>query len=136
MENYHVNLKYYVSQMFSVFVLLQNGYGINHDDKEIALWKALCSSFNILMHELKLMGLAVEQCTDVRVEENASVALVLKNLACNMEDNWIIEMTIFLTTGVPPQQLTTDERKRLTVRSRNFFLLNDTLYHKGADGIC
>ena len=76
--------------MFSVFVLLQNGYGINHDDKEIALWKALCSSFNILMHELKLMGLAVEQCTDVRVEENASVALVLKNLACNMEDNWII----------------------------------------------
>ena len=40
------------------------------------------------MHELKLMGLAVEQCTDMRVEENASVAL--KNLTCNMEDNWII----------------------------------------------
>ena len=44
-------------------------------------------------------------------------------------------MTIFLTTGLPPQQLSTDERKRLAVRSRNFCLLNNNLYHKGADGI-
>ena len=52
-----------------------------------------------------------------------------------MEDNWITEMTIFLTTGLPPQQLSTDERKRLAVCSRNFCLLNNNLYHKGADGI-
>ena len=53
----------------------------------------------------------------------------------DMEHNCITEMTIFLTTGLPPQQLSTDERKRLAVRSRNFCLLNNTLYHKGADGI-
>ena len=29
----------------------------------------------------------------------------------DMEDNWITKMTIFLTTGLPPQQLSTDERK-------------------------
>ena len=51
------------------------------------------------------------------------------------EDGWISEMTIFLTTGLPPEHLSADERKRLAVRSRNFCLLNDTLYHKGADGI-
>ena len=54
----------------------------------------------------------------------------------DMEDSWITEMTIFLTKGLPPKQLSTDERKRLVVRSRNFCLLNNTLYHKGADGIC
>ena len=48
---------------------------------------------------------------------------------------WITEMTIFLTTGLPPDHMSIDERKRLVVRSRNFCLLNDTLYHKGVDGI-
>ena len=51
------------------------------------------------------------------------------------DDVWISEMTIFLTTGLQPEHLPTDERKWLAVRSRNFCLLNDTLYHKGADGI-
>ena len=51
------------------------------------------------------------------------------------EDAWISEMTIFLTIGLPPENLSADERKRLAVRSRNFYFLNDTLYHKGADGI-
>ena len=51
------------------------------------------------------------------------------------EDVWISEMTIFLTTGLPPKHLSADERKRLVVWSRNFCLLNDTLYHKGVDGI-
>ena len=27
------------------------------------------------------------------------------------------------------------EKKRLAVQSQNFYVLNDTLYHKGADGI-
>ena len=51
------------------------------------------------------------------------------------KDAWISEMTIFLTTGLPPEHLSADERKGLAVRSRNFCFLNDTLYHKGADGI-
>ena len=53
----------------------------------------------------------------------------------DMEDSWIIEMTIFITTGLPPQQLSTNERKRLAVRSRNFCIINNTLYHKRVDGI-
>ena len=52
-----------------------------------------------------------------------------------IEDAWILEVTIFLTIGLPPEHISADERKRLVVRSRNFSLLNDILYHKGADGI-
>ena len=51
------------------------------------------------------------------------------------EDTWISEMTIFLSIGIPPEHMSVDQRKRLVVRSRNFCLLNDVLYHKGADGI-
>ena len=51
------------------------------------------------------------------------------------EDEWISEMTIFLSTGIPAEHMSTDERKRIAVRSRNFCLFNDMLYHKGADGI-
>ena len=51
------------------------------------------------------------------------------------DDVWILEMRIFLTKGLPPEHLSADERKQLVVRSRNFCLLNYTLYHKGADGI-
>ena len=46
-----------------------------------------------------------------------------------------MEMTYFLTTGLPPPQLWTDEKKRLSVRSRNFYLVEGVLYHKGSDGI-
>ena len=42
-------------------------------------------------------------------------------------------MTILFTTGIPPKHLSTDER--IVVRSQKIFLLSDTLYHKGADGI-
>ena len=52
-----------------------------------------------------------------------------------LADAWIIEMSIFLTIGLPPEHMSIDERKRLAVQSRNFCLLSDTLYHKGADGI-
>ena len=52
-----------------------------------------------------------------------------------MEDNWITEMTIFLTTELPPQQLSSDERKRLAVHSRNFCILNNNLYRQRADRI-
>ena len=51
------------------------------------------------------------------------------------EDKWLIEMSTFLSTGLPPPQMRTDEKKRLAVRSRNFCLLQDTLYHKGNDSI-
>ena len=46
-------------------------------------------------------------------------------------DAWITEMTIFLTTGLPPDHMSIDERKRLVVRSQKFYILNNTLYHKG-----
>ena len=51
------------------------------------------------------------------------------------EDEWITEMTHFLSTGLPPAHLTLDARKRLVVRRRNICLVSDTLYHKGSDGI-
>ena len=44
-------------------------------------------------------------------------------------------MSIFLSTGLPLEGMPIDERKRLVVQSQNFYLLNYTLYHKGADGI-
>ena len=36
-------------------------------------------------------------------------------------DRWLMEITYFLTTGLPSPQLRTDEKKRLVIRSRNFF---------------
>ena len=49
------------------------------------------------------------------------------------DDAWISEMTMFLTIGLPPEHLSADERKLLAIRSRNFCLLNDTLYHKDVE---
>ena len=46
-----------------------------------------------------------------------------------------MEMTYFLTTGMPLPQLRMDEKKRLVVRSRNFCLVEGILYHKGNDGL-
>ena len=51
------------------------------------------------------------------------------------EDKWIEEMIHFLGTGLPPEYLPLDAKKRLDVRSQNFYLLHDTLYHKGTDNI-
>ena len=51
------------------------------------------------------------------------------------EDKWLMEMSTFLSTGLPPPRMRKDEKKRLAVRSRNFCLLQETLYHKGNDGI-
>ena len=41
----------------------------------------------------------------------------------------------FLSTGLPPEKMDQDKRKRLAVRSCHFCLIQVTLYHKGADGI-
>ena len=46
-----------------------------------------------------------------------------------------MEMSVFLSIGLPPPRIRTDEKKRLAVRSRSFCLVGDTLYHKGSDGI-
>ena len=51
------------------------------------------------------------------------------------EDRWLIEMSTFLSTGFPSPQMQTNQKKRLVVRSRNFCQIQDTLYHKGNDGI-
>ena len=51
------------------------------------------------------------------------------------EDKWLTEMSEFLNTGFPPPRLRTDEKKRLAVRSWNLCMIQDTLYHKGSDGV-
>jgi hypothetical protein len=50
-------------------------------------------------------------------------------------DKWLTDMIYFLSHGLPPEELSKAERKRLGVRSRSFCLMNDTLYHQSADGI-
>jgi hypothetical protein len=50
-------------------------------------------------------------------------------------DKWLTDMMYFLSHGLPPEELSKAERKRLGVRSRSFSLMNDTLYHQSADGI-
>ena len=52
-----------------------------------------------------------------------------------LEDKWITEMSGFLSIGLPPPRMRTDKKKRLAVWSCNFYLVEDTSYHKGTDGI-
>ena len=51
------------------------------------------------------------------------------------EDKWLTDMSEFLSTGLPLPWMRTDEKKRLIVRSRNFCMIQDTLYHKGSDDV-
>ena len=51
------------------------------------------------------------------------------------EDKWLKDMHQFLSIGLRPDKMDRDERKRLAVRSRHFYLIQKTLYHKGADRI-
>jgi hypothetical protein len=50
-------------------------------------------------------------------------------------DKWLTDMVYFLSHGIPPEELTKAERKRLGVRSRAISLLNHNLYHKSTDGV-
>ena len=70
--------------------------------------------------DVELFKVAAELAIDIIVAE---------------EDNWLTDMHQFLSTRLPPEKMDQDERKRLVVRSRNFCLIQDTLYHKGVDGI-
>ena len=54
----------------------------------------------------------------------------LTTMADDKEDEWITEMTHFLSSG-----LSLDARKRLAVQSRNFCLVSGILYQKGSNGI-
>ena len=47
------------------------------------------------------------------------------------DDKWLTNMHQFLSTGLPPEEMNRDERKRLAIQSRHFCILRDTLYHKG-----
>ena len=62
--------------------------------------------------------------------------LRITTIASRTEKNFpyrcMMEMTYFLTTGLPPPQLRMDETKRLLVRSGNFYLVEGVLYHKGS----
>jgi hypothetical protein len=50
-------------------------------------------------------------------------------------EKWLTDIIYFLSHGVPLEELSKAERKRLGVRSRAFSLMNDNLYHKSADGV-
>jgi hypothetical protein len=50
-------------------------------------------------------------------------------------EKWLTDIIYFLSHGVPPEELSKAERKRLGVRSQAFSLMNDSLYHKSADGV-
>ena len=51
------------------------------------------------------------------------------------EDKWLTERSEFLSTCLPPLRMRMDEKKILAVRSRNFCMIQDTLYHKGSNGV-
>ena len=53
----------------------------------------------------------------------------------NFPDRWLMEMTYFLSMGLPLPQLRTDKKKRLAIRSWNFCLIEGVLYHNGSYGI-
>ena len=64
--------------------------------------------------------------------------IIATELAETMEDpegKWLIDMTYFLSIGLPSEGMPRDEKKQLAVKSRNFCLIKDILYHKGADGV-
>mgnify|MGYP007067624783 CR=1 FL=1 len=46
-----------------------------------------------------------------------------------------MEMIVFLNTRLPLEGMAPNERKWLAIRSQNFCLLKDTLYHKGSNDI-
>jgi hypothetical protein len=50
-------------------------------------------------------------------------------------EKWLTDIIYYLSHGVPPEELSKAERKRLQVRSRAFSLMNDNLYHKSSDGV-
>jgi hypothetical protein len=50
-------------------------------------------------------------------------------------DKWLTNIIYFLSHGVLPAELSKAERKGLGVHSRAFSLMNESLYHKSADGV-
>jgi hypothetical protein len=67
---------------------------------------------------------------------NASVLTVTPKIELRDDpDKWLTDMVHFLSYGVPPDELSKAERKRLGVHSRAVSLMHDSLYHKSADGV-
>ena len=50
-------------------------------------------------------------------------------------DNWYDQMVQFLTDGVLPSNMSTDQKKKFALRSRPFLIIAGALYRKGADQI-
>ena len=68
----------------------------------------------------ELFRITTEQATDSTISE---------------EDKWLTDMHQFFSTELPLDKMDRDERKTVAVRSWHFYLIGDTLYQKGADGI-
>ena len=45
-------------------------------------------------------------------------------------DKWMVDMEFFLSNGVPPEEMGREDRKRLGVHARAYFLLYGNMYHK------
>ena len=117
---------------------------------KLARWTLLLQEFEFdILHWLGVQHVVVDYLSRLESgEEGAGVKddfpdgqlfrvdiVRVHELNEDSENAWISEMSNFLTSRLPPKHLSANERKRLAVRSWNFCLLNDTLYHKGADGI-
>ena len=85
------------------------------------------------LSDLKLGELAETEYDEI--PDASLFCLGIATLLVDSEDNWIMGMTQFLNTSLPPDHLTLDGKKRLAVQSRNFCLITNTPYHKGSDGI-
>ena len=61
-------------------------------------------------------GEKIEKVDDDFLDEEIwHISAVGAREEANFLDRWLMEMMYFLTTGMPPPQLRTDEKKRLAV---------------------
>ena len=113
----------------------------------LAQWMLLLQEFNFDIQHCPgvqyavadyLSRLEIGEPSDQEYGDFLDVALFSINETSwesHSEDAWITEMMYFLSIGLPLEHLSLDAKKRFVVRSRNFCLYTDTLYHKGSDDI-
>ena len=117
---------------------------------KLALWMLLLQEFDFdirhrpgMQHPIADYLSRIENGADaVDGDDDFPDGAILHMEAENLEqthapqgDRWLTEMSTFLSTGLPPPRMRTDKKKTLVVRSQNFCLIQDTLYHKGSEGI-
>ena len=114
---------------------------------ELARWMLLLQEFDFQIHHRPgvqhtvanyLSRLELGEPADSTYDDLPDAHLFNLTTTTILDENkekWIRDMAHFLNTELPLDHLPRDARKRLAVRSRNFCLITDTLYHKGSNGI-